>query len=160
MFSIKTKSKKIKANTLADLINKLTRIGLKGKIIPKKGFKDNNYLCYIDLETQDKILKDLLFADQEAMNQALADEQSAQEEALAQFELEQQALMEEYHEAQIALEKEYNEMLSAAEEGLRELHKEKQAMLKAAKEMQEEEMSLLASLDKDVEFIFVPKKRK
>jgi hypothetical protein len=149
MYTIKAKGKKLKAKTVSELIKQLTRIGLKGKLIPKKGLKNVKFLSYIDLSAKDIVLQDLLAA-----------EQAAQEEAIAQFEADQQEALADYQEEQITLEKEYNEMLIAAEEGLRELQKEEQAMLKAAKEMQQEEMALLASLDEDVEFIFVPKKRK
>ena len=160
MYIIKAKGKKLKAKTVSELIKQLTRIGLKGKLIPKKGLKNVKFLSYIDLSARDIVLQDLLAAEQEALGQVLADEQAAQEEAIAQFEADQQEALADYQEEQIALEKEYNEMLTAAEEGLRELQIEEQAMLKAAKEMQEEEMALLASLDEDIEFIFVPKKRK
>jgi len=170
MFSIKAKGKKLKAKTISELIKQLNRIGLKGKLIPKKGFNDLKYLTYLDisakhtnqalLSAEQDALNQALEDEQEALNQFLADEQTAQEEAIAQFEADQQEALADHQEAQVALEKEYNEMLTAAEEGLRELHKEEQAMLKASKEMQKEEMALLASLDEDVEFVFVPKKRK
>lgn len=160
MFSIKLKGKKIKANKLSELINKLTRIGLKGKIVPIKGLKNNNFLFYIDLENHDKVLREILSEDQDLMNQVLEDELVAQEEAIAQFDSDQQGIFEEYHEAQIVLEQEYLEMMNIAEEELRELQIEDQEILKLAKELHEEEMVLLASLDEDIEFIYVPKKRR
>jgi len=171
MYIIKTKRKKLKAKTVSKLIKQLTRMGLKGKLIPKKGLKDLKFLKYIDFSAKDIVMQDLQAAEQKALNQALedeqealnqflADEQAAQVEAIAQFEADQQMALTDYQETLIALEKEYNEMLIAAEQAFRELQKEEQTMLKAAKEMHEEEMALLASLDEDVEFIFVPMKRK
>ena len=160
MYTIKAKGKNLKAKTVSELIKQLTRIGLKGKLIPKKGLKDVKFLSFINLEEQASAMQEFLADEQDAISQALSDEQAAQEEAIAQFEADQQEALADYQEEQITLEKEYNEMLIAAEEGLRELQIEEQAMLKAAKEMQKEEMALLASLDEDVEFIFVPKKRK
>ena len=96
MYTIKAKGKKLKAKTVSELIKQLTRIGLKGKLIPKKGLKDVKFLSYIDLSAKDIVLQDLLAAEkealsqglvdeQEALGQALADEQAAQEEAIAQF---------------------------------------------------------------------------
>jgi hypothetical protein len=171
MYIIKAKGKKLKAKTLSELIKQLTRLGLKGKLIPKKGLKNVKFLSYIDLEEQEKAMQlflaneqdaisQALSDEQDAISQALSDEQAAQDEAIAQFEADQQEALADYQEAQLAMQQEYNEMLIAAEESLRTLQKEEQAMLKAAKEMQEDGIALLASLDEEIEFIFVPKKRK